>query len=156
VAIREILAGELARGATVFLNSHLLSETERLCARVGILAGGRLLREGPLDELCRTEGRWRVRFVAGAPAEALAAAGFVPAQADRAGASAPGTESWHLDAPDAAALNAALDRARARGALLVELRPEQRDLEQVLAETLAGAAAAGTAPAVTSAPGAGA
>jgi ABC-2 type transport system ATP-binding protein len=142
VAIREILAGELARGATVFLNSHLLSETERLCARVGILAGGRLLREGPLEELCRTEGRWRVRFVAGAPAQALALAdaGFVPADRDRPGAA--GVESWRFDAADAATLNAALDRARARGALLVELRPEQRDLEQVLAETLAGAAAA--------------
>src|SRR5207244_11296132 len=41
--IRQILAEERARGATLFLNSHLLSETDRICDRIGILAGGRLL-----------------------------------------------------------------------------------------------------------------
>jgi ABC-2 type transport system ATP-binding protein len=45
-----------------------------------------------------------------------------------------------IDAKDAVALNAALERARLLGALLVELRPASRDLEQVLADTLRGSA----------------
>jgi ABC-2 type transport system ATP-binding protein len=130
VEVRRLLEAELERGATLFVNSHLLSETERLCARIGILSGGRLLREGPLDELCRTEASWEARFAPGAPDAALVAAGFRPT----------GDGAFHIDAPDAPALNAALDRARVSGALLVELNRASRDLEEVLTEALRAAA----------------
>ena len=125
VEIRNLLAEELRRGATLFLNSHLLSETERLCARVGILAAGRIAREGPLEELCRVEGRWRVRFAEGAPAPALEAAGFLA-----------GGDDWIFEGTDVALLNQALDRARGAGALLTGLRPDERDLEDVLSEAV--------------------
>jgi ABC-2 type transport system ATP-binding protein len=39
------------RGATVFLSSHVLSEVERACQRVGILRSGRLVQVARLDEL---------------------------------------------------------------------------------------------------------
>lgn len=39
------------RGAAVLLNSHLLSEVERVCDRVAIMHRGRLLAIGPLHEL---------------------------------------------------------------------------------------------------------
>jgi len=130
VEVRRLLEAELARGATLFVNSHLLSETERLCGRIGILSGGRLLREGPLEELCRAEASWQVRFAPGAPTAVLSAAGFRPAPAG----------AFVLDAPDVAALNAALDDARRAGAQLVELNRTSMDLEQVLAETLKASA----------------
>jgi ABC-2 type transport system ATP-binding protein len=130
VEIRNILEEEMRRGATLFVNSHLLTETERLCSRIGILAAGRIVREGPLEELCRVEGRWRVRFAALAPRAALETAGFHP------GGDA-WLDDWLFEGADVALLNQALDRARAAGALLVGLRPDERDLEQVLAETLA-------------------
>ena len=40
-----------ARGATVFLSSHVLSEVEHVCDRVGIIRDGRLVRIARLDEL---------------------------------------------------------------------------------------------------------
>ena len=40
-----------AAGATVFLSSHVLSEVEKACDRIGIIAGGRLRRVGTLAEL---------------------------------------------------------------------------------------------------------
>lgn len=40
-----------ARGQTVFLSSHILSEVEAVCDRVGILKGGKLVDEGTLTEL---------------------------------------------------------------------------------------------------------
>ncbi|AKT38676.1 ABC transporter ATP-binding protein [Chondromyces crocatus] len=127
VEIRKLLAEERARGVTLFLNSHLLSETERICDRIGVLVAGRLVREGPLDTLCGRENRHRARFAPGHDPDALLAAGLTPAKD-------PG---WFLvDAPDAATLNAVLDRARQTGALLVELRPDARDLEEVLTEAL--------------------
>jgi ABC-2 type transport system ATP-binding protein len=39
------------RGATVFLSSHILSEVERVCERVGIIRSGRLVQLARLDEL---------------------------------------------------------------------------------------------------------
>jgi ABC-2 type transport system ATP-binding protein len=39
------------RGLTVFVSSHLLSEVEQLCNRVGILRDGRLVAEGTVTEL---------------------------------------------------------------------------------------------------------
>jgi ABC-2 type transport system ATP-binding protein len=39
------------RGQTVFLSSHILSEVEALCDRIGILREGRLIEEGSMDEL---------------------------------------------------------------------------------------------------------
>ena len=51
VAFRESVHEAKARGQSVFLSSHILSEVEALCDRVGILREGRLVDEGTLAEL---------------------------------------------------------------------------------------------------------
>jgi ABC-2 type transport system ATP-binding protein len=51
VAFRESVLEAKALGQTVFLSSHILSEVEALCDRVGILRDGRLIDEGTLAEL---------------------------------------------------------------------------------------------------------
>jgi ABC-2 type transport system ATP-binding protein len=51
VAFRETVMEAKERGQTIFLSSHILSEVEALCDRVGILRGGRLVDEGTLAEL---------------------------------------------------------------------------------------------------------
>ena len=51
VAFRNTAAEARERGQTVFLSSHILSEVEALCDRVGILREGRLVEEGTLAEL---------------------------------------------------------------------------------------------------------
>jgi ABC-2 type transport system ATP-binding protein len=51
VAFRETVQEAKDRGQTVFLSSHILSEVEALCDRVGILREGRLVDEGSLAEL---------------------------------------------------------------------------------------------------------
>jgi ABC-2 type transport system ATP-binding protein len=42
-----------ARGQTIFLSSHILTEVERLCDRVGILRDGRLVEVATIDKLLR-------------------------------------------------------------------------------------------------------
>jgi ABC-2 type transport system ATP-binding protein len=51
VAFRDSIEEAKARGQTVFLSSHILSEVEALCDRIGILRAGRLVDEGTLAEL---------------------------------------------------------------------------------------------------------
>jgi ABC-2 type transport system ATP-binding protein len=49
--VRDLIRSLRARGMTVFLNSHLLSEVEMVCDRVAIVDGGRVVRSGRLSEL---------------------------------------------------------------------------------------------------------
>jgi ABC-2 type transport system ATP-binding protein len=51
VAFRETVREAKERGQTIFLSSHILSEVEAVCDRVGILRGGRLVDEGTLQQL---------------------------------------------------------------------------------------------------------
>jgi ABC-2 type transport system ATP-binding protein len=51
MAFRETVGEAKERGQTVFLSSHILSEVEAVCDRVGILRAGKLVDEGTLAEL---------------------------------------------------------------------------------------------------------
>ena len=51
MAFRECIKEATARGQSVFLSSHILSEVEAVCDRVGILRDGRLVDQGTLQEL---------------------------------------------------------------------------------------------------------
>jgi ABC-2 type transport system ATP-binding protein len=51
VAFRDSVTEAKDRGQTVLLSSHILSEVEALCDRVGILRSGRLIEQGTLAEL---------------------------------------------------------------------------------------------------------
>ena len=46
-----------ARGLTVLLCSHLLSQVQEICDRIGIMHRGELVREGPLDQLITIENQ---------------------------------------------------------------------------------------------------
>jgi ABC-2 type transport system ATP-binding protein len=51
--IRELIAGLPAKGTTVFMSTHILSDAEALCDEVAILRGGRLAAAGRLHDLLR-------------------------------------------------------------------------------------------------------
>jgi ABC-2 type transport system ATP-binding protein len=53
--VREIIRALRERQVTVFLNSHLLSEVEQVCDRVAIVDHGKIVAEGTLEELLRTD-----------------------------------------------------------------------------------------------------
>ncbi len=54
--VRGIIAALRDRGTTVFLNSHLLTEVERVCDRVAIVDRGRVVAELSMAELTRESG----------------------------------------------------------------------------------------------------
>jgi ABC-2 type transport system ATP-binding protein len=54
--IHDILNRLIAKGVTVFINSHLLSEVESFCEYVAIMRKGKLALEGKISELLASTG----------------------------------------------------------------------------------------------------
>ncbi|MEA2146203.1 MAG: type transport system ATP-binding protein [Solirubrobacteraceae bacterium] len=59
--VREIIRGLRERGATVFLNTHLLQEAEHVCDRVAVIDRGTAVATGTLDELLGHHTRVRLK-----------------------------------------------------------------------------------------------
>ena len=53
--VRDIILDLKARGRTVFFSTHILSDTEMICDRVGLLVKGSLKAVGTIDELVSQE-----------------------------------------------------------------------------------------------------
>ena len=49
--VKAVLRERVAAGGTVIMTTHILEVAERMADRIGIIAGGRLIAEGTLDEL---------------------------------------------------------------------------------------------------------
>jgi ABC-type multidrug transport system ATPase subunit len=117
----------LGRGRrTVLLSSHLMTEVEQICDRVGVIRRGSLVGEGTVAEL-RGRETLRVRAEPVAAAERLLAA--LPA-VERVTV-ADGALHIAADPAAAASINQALVEA---GIAVSELRREQASLEQVFLE----------------------
>jgi ABC-2 type transport system ATP-binding protein len=70
--VREIIRSLKDHGATVFLNSHLLSEVEQVCDRVAVVHHGTVIASGTLASLLSDSGvRLRVEGLAAADTERL-------------------------------------------------------------------------------------
>jgi ABC-2 type transport system ATP-binding protein len=53
--VREILQEQVALGNTVILSSHIMSEVENICSRIGLIHQGKVLRLGTLTDLRTTK-----------------------------------------------------------------------------------------------------
>jgi ABC-2 type transport system ATP-binding protein len=114
----------LGRGPrTVLLSSHLMTEVEQICDRVGVIHNGSLVGEGTVDELRGGEGI-RVR------AEPLAKAERVAAMLGEVESIAIADGALRIAADPAAA--PAINRALVQAGIAVsELGPERASLEKV-------------------------
>jgi ABC-type multidrug transport system ATPase subunit len=107
--VRDLLV-ELARRdkLTVFVSSHLLSEVEAMCNRVGIIDKGVLKAEGRMEDLlARAAGRREVEIAVEDRATAVLALAGIPG-AEIVGDGADGRIRVSLEQMDAAGLNRAL------------------------------------------------
>jgi ABC-2 type transport system ATP-binding protein len=119
--MRELLVELNAAGTTVVLSSHLLSEVEALCTRVGVMDRGRLVLTEELATLRAPTGRVVVRSP-----DPGAVVGLLDGQVvDRTG------DELVVRGDDPAGLNA---RLVAAGIPVTELTVQRRSLEQVVLE----------------------
>jgi ABC-2 type transport system ATP-binding protein len=49
--VKNVLRERVAAGGTVIMTTHILEVAERMADRIGVIAGGRLIAQGTLDEL---------------------------------------------------------------------------------------------------------
>jgi ABC-2 type transport system ATP-binding protein len=132
--MRGFLQGLAQQGRTVLVSSHLLSEMELLADDVVIIAAGKLIRQGPVNEVLSsmtTQAHVRVRTP----------------QADALAAALQGVPGVSLTPrPDGSLLVTGVEApavgkaALAAGVELHELTPERPDLEGVFLELTAGKA----------------
>jgi ABC-2 type transport system ATP-binding protein len=125
--IRDLLREEAKNGTAVLLNSHLLSEIELTCDRVAVLRNGKVAAEGTIDELTRKSPKYKM---VAAPIDDALVSAFRESGA--------GVERVNghmvLSVNDLQHLNALVDTARARGAVLSELSPLRSTLEDVFVD----------------------
>ncbi|MDY7019085.1 MAG: ABC transporter ATP-binding protein [Chloroflexota bacterium] len=72
--ILNIIAKMAKRGITIIFCSHQLPQVQKICTRVGILAKGHLVADGPIDRLGRQTsggGRYRIEVQIGQPSYKL-------------------------------------------------------------------------------------
>jgi ABC-2 type transport system ATP-binding protein len=69
--LRQLMLRLRDRGCTVFFSSHILSDAEALCSRVGIVAEGRLIAQGRLTDIVAFELRGWELVVANVPQPAM-------------------------------------------------------------------------------------
>ena len=63
--IREIIVSLKEQGKTIFFNSHVLSDVEKICDRIAILVEGELICIGTLDEILGTHNTYYVKGKSG-------------------------------------------------------------------------------------------
>jgi ABC-2 type transport system ATP-binding protein len=137
VAMRATLKQLAATGKTVFVSSHILGEVEQLVDVLGIIAAGRIVREGRIDQLLQGEGVVRARV---APSEVAAATrildGLVPGAPAPTSAREDGWVSVRIPPDRAAEVN----RALASGGIYASGLETGSNLESLFLELTGGEA----------------
>jgi ABC-2 type transport system ATP-binding protein len=54
--VKDVLQERVRAGGTVIMTTHILEVAERMAGRIGVIAKGKLIAEGTLDELARLAG----------------------------------------------------------------------------------------------------
>jgi ABC-2 type transport system ATP-binding protein len=132
--LRFVIRQATERGATVFINSHLLSEIEVLCDRVAIMDKGVILQSGTVSELTATAAgtKLRVHFRTGTLPEALWAT------LETRGAKREPDGWFVIDLDVEADISAIIDELRAAAVLVFAVEPRGMNLEDAFIHMIGG------------------
>jgi ABC-2 type transport system ATP-binding protein len=132
--VRKLILRLRDRGCTVFFSSHVLSDAEALCSRVAILAKGRLVTAGRLQEMLAFQIHgWEL--VASAVNDTLFRS--LSARAHRIVKIGDGR--YTIELPLDVKLDRLMGELDAAGAAVVSLNPERQTLEDFFVKQVQGA-----------------
>ena len=120
--VRDLILSLKEAGKTVFFSTHILSDTELICDRVGILSRGDLKAVGKVSQLLTHQVNFYEVAFSGVPAEDLPGIESV--------VSRDGGESL-VRAPDEAAVRALVEAILHRGGTLRGVAPQRESLEDL-------------------------
>jgi ABC-2 type transport system ATP-binding protein len=132
--MRRLIAELGGSGRAIVLSSHDMAEVERLCGRVGVISGGRMLAEGTPGQLRGQERLW-VRAEPAEEAAVLAAGLTEVAGAELSGGMLNLALRDGAGSAGAAAVNRQLVGA---GLAVSEMRTGRRSLQEVFLELTGG------------------
>jgi ABC-2 type transport system ATP-binding protein len=118
--IRDLILEERRAGRTVFFSSHVLSDVQSICDRVGLIAGGRLRAIGSIDELL-SEQVESVDCTLRAPSGLVLPGELVATLGDERILRLPPEQ-----------LDDLLDKLRTGGGHVIQVQPNRRTLEDLL------------------------
>jgi ABC-2 type transport system ATP-binding protein len=122
--VRALILSLRDRGCTVFFSSHVLSDAEALCSRVAILAKGRLVTAGRLNEMLAFRVRGWELVASGITPRVL---GSISPRATRV--TKIGEDRFSFELPLGQPVERILSELTAAGGLLVSLNPIRETLE---------------------------
>jgi ABC-2 type transport system ATP-binding protein len=155
--VRDVIR-DLGKEHTVLLSTHILSEVEASCSRVVVIAKGKLVAEGTMNDLARKRRAAGLLLVVRGELDAAVAAvrgvagiaAVAPSSSSSSSSSATALESaahelrctWQKKTDDAGAARAIEEAVAAlvrSGCFVREVRPVRSSLEEVFAELTSGA-----------------
>ncbi|MCC6445085.1 MAG: ABC transporter ATP-binding protein [Armatimonadetes bacterium] len=133
--VRDLINRMKAAGKTIFLNSHLLSEIEMTCDRVAILKGGRLVRQGSIQDLLSAPSTVEMRILNLNPA--------ILKEMERLACQVSANEeSVTASVENETAIAALVEAVVRQGGQLVSLIPKRESLEDMFIRVVKGEEAA--------------
>lgn len=138
--MRLILRELAARGATIVISSHILSELADTCTSVGFMHGGKLLRHGPIETVLSSIEAENVRIRIDVLEGAEAAAELLRTRAGVGAVQIEGSKIVFAFEGSAQARSDLLRHLVANGVTLTSFTPEQFGIESVLMSLIEGSA----------------
>ena len=132
--IRQLVLRLRDRGCTVFFSSHVLSDAEALCSRVGILVGGKLVASGSVSELLAGRSKGWELVVSGIPREVAARVA-----GEASSVTSIGDDRHVIELPLDSSPERLMSALVCQGASVVSLNPMRATLEDVFVQRVATA-----------------
>jgi ABC-2 type transport system ATP-binding protein len=127
--IRDIIVRFKQEGKTVFFTSHILQDIEMICDHVAIIVGGRVVKQGPLQELVSEKVLFTEVTVMGVPSEAFRGLGeSVSVQGEKV----------MLKVIEEKRVDDILAVVREKKGKIISLSPRTETLEDIFVETVTG------------------
>jgi ABC-2 type transport system ATP-binding protein len=126
--IRDILKSLRDTGKTIFLNSHLLSEVERISNEIAILKNGRVIRRGQLEDFISIKEQYQLRLKDGRIIQEACTDLHIPLSRDN--------NDFTITVKDEEQLNFLIDRLRKTNTMILSIIPRKISLEDYYIEVL--------------------
>ncbi|MCA9322442.1 MAG: ABC transporter ATP-binding protein [Planctomycetes bacterium] len=132
--IREVISKMAATGTTVFLNSHLLAEVEKMCDRIAILDDGKLIQQGTVAEITAIASSKQVGLMLNLRV------GVVPdalkRELETAGAIFKSEGRFQIVVADASETTPLIDRLRRHQVEIFAVEPKTTSLEEAFIDLI--------------------